>query len=85
MNFRKEKLLYRLLMMIITIGAFAGASYAQFTVTLSGPSPSATPNPSHGHTGPAFVTVRRTASTSSRRLFFTGMMFLTKPYHFPYQ
>lgn len=46
MNFRKEKLLYRLLIMIITIGAFAGASYAQFTVTLSGPSPSATPNPS---------------------------------------
>lgn len=59
MNFQKERLFYRLMIMIIVIGTLAGASYAQFTVTLSGPSPSATPNPSPTAT-PAPTGPRRT-------------------------
>lgn len=36
MNFRKETLIYRLLIIVIALGGFAGASYAQPTVSISG-------------------------------------------------
>jgi len=73
MNFRRKELLCRSLTIImLAIGACVGASYAQFTVTLSGPSPSATPNPSPTAT-PApsgSFTVSATASTTLTKVVF---------------
>ena len=73
MNFQRKGFLHHLPMIMIAVGLFAGASYAQFTVTLSGPSPSATPNPSPTAT-PAptgsFTVRRERASTSITKVVF---------------
>lgn len=81
MNFRKKASLNRLLMIVIAICAFAGASFAQISVNITGPGYTVTTAPSGSFT----VTATVTGNSIAKVVFYRNDVPYLTDTSYPYQ